>query len=79
MSHHPECGPGEKFLGNIEAIPEYLANIEGLRLGKVSFYLDGPVIPAELGYQPMFANGSAAAEYDRIMMARFRAVRGWGK
>lgn len=72
---HPECKRGEMFLGNTTAgrIAPHLAGLKTIRLGEQSYDLDGKKLPPER-HRPLIIHESESGAYDRIMMARFRAI-----
>jgi hypothetical protein len=75
---HPEQSPNETFVGNTDASEGVPAHLRGLRTARVGTYalcIDGKRIPTDQ-MLPLFVGDVDAAEYDRIMMARFRAIRG---
>lgn len=69
---------GEVFLGNhTGAIEPEFGNLKTLRLGENALDIDGKMIPREWGCRPLFIHESEHDRYDSIMMARFRAIRGY--
>jgi hypothetical protein len=77
--YHPECAETEVFVGNVGASDslEKFAGLKTMRLGEIAYYIDGKVIPDGVGCRPLIMDRSDSDGYERIMMAGFRAIRGW--
>lgn len=75
---HPDCRPGETWIGNIEAtsieaLPEYLKPLQSIRLDGTAYDISGNPLPPDQ-YRPLIMSQTDSMRYNRIMGERLTRI-----